>query len=100
VVEDKSSGISVIQDLQQNTRVPVIPYVLGKDGKVTRARAQASTVKGGNVHMPASAPWLPAFKNEVELFPNGKFKDQVDVMTEALDWFKNGSSLTQNRDMS
>jgi len=100
VVEDKSSGISVIQDLQTTTTVPVIAYVLGKDGKVTRARAQASTVQGGNVWVPESAPWLPAFKNEVELFPNGKFKDQVDVMTEALDWFRNGSALTQGRDMS
>ncbi|MDQ7836023.1 MAG: phage terminase large subunit [Humidesulfovibrio sp.] len=100
VVEDKSSGTSVIQDLQKDTKVPVIPYVLGKDGKETRARAQASTVKGGNVWVPESAPWLPAFKNEVIMFPNGKFKDQVDVMAEALDYLKNGSGLTQDRDMS
>lgn len=100
VIEDKSSGISVIQDLQQKTTVPVIPYVLGRDGKVTRARAQASTVQGGNVWVPESAPWLEAFKDEITHFPGGKYKDQTDVMTMALDFFCNGSSLAQGRDMS
>lgn len=101
VVEDKSSGISVIQDLQKDTKVPVIPYVLGHDGKETRARAQASTVKGGNVWVPENNDtWLPPFKNEVIMFPNGKFKDQVDVMVEALDYLKNGAGLGQDRDLS
>jgi predicted phage terminase large subunit-like protein len=100
VVEDKSSGISVIQDLQKTTQVPVIPYVVGRDGKETRARAQAATVQGGNVWVPESAPWLDAFRDETVHFPGGRYKDQVDVMVEALDWFQNGSALTQGRDMS
>lgn len=99
VVENKSSGISVIQDLQGDTLVPVVPYEVGSAGKETRARAQASTVKGGNVWLPANATWLDTFKDEVTHFPHGKYKDQTDVMTMALDWFKNGSSLTAGLDM-
>lgn len=101
VVEAKSSGISVIQDLRRTTMVPVIEYDPGKDGKETRARAQADWVRGGNVHLPEeSLPWLPPFKEEIMLFPNSKLKDQVDVMTMALDFMRNGSGLTQGRDMS
>lgn len=100
VVEDKSSGISVIQDLVKTTRVPVVAYKLTGDGKETRARAQSATIQGGNVWLPEAAPWLPGFKDEVTMFPASRYKDQVDVMTMALDWFKNGSALTQGRDMS
>jgi predicted phage terminase large subunit-like protein len=51
--------------------------------KVTRADPFASQVNAGNVVM-VRAPWNDAFIEEAKLFPNGKFKDQVDATARAF----------------
>lgn len=101
VVEDKSSGISVIQDLQKNTRVPVIAYQVGSRSKVDRAVAQTEYVRGGNVWIPEDGvtPWMEEFLDEIETFPNSLYKDQVDTFTMGLDYLRNSSALTQGLDM-
>ncbi|MGE4469350.1 MAG: phage terminase large subunit [Desulfovibrio sp.] len=100
VIEDKSSGTSVIQDLQRSSLVPVVPYDLPGGDKTTRAKAQASTVKGGNVLVPEQADWLEDFKDEITTFPGSAYKDQVDVMSMALEYFQRGASLAQGLDLS
>lgn len=51
--------------------------------KVTRARPMASQAGAGNVLMLRGA-WNAAFLNEIEAFPNGKYKDQVDAAAGAF----------------
>lgn len=46
--------------------------------KALRAEPYATQVQGGNV-MLVNGPWVRAFLQEHEMFPNGKFKDQVDA---------------------
>jgi len=46
--------------------------------KVTRADPLASQINAGNV-LAVRGPWLKPWKDEARLFPNGKFKDQVDA---------------------
>lgn len=46
--------------------------------KEIRAEPYAAQAQGGNV-MIVQGPWNRAFLDEHELFPNGKFKDQVDA---------------------
>jgi predicted phage terminase large subunit-like protein len=100
VIEDKSSGTSVIQDLQRGSMVPVVPYDLPGGDKLMRAKAQAATVKGGNVWVPERAEWLEDFKDEATTFPGSAYKDQVDVMSMALEYFQRGASLSQGLDLS
>jgi len=100
VIEDKSSGISVIQDLQDETKLPVVPWAVTGGDKENRANAVADTIEGGNVWLPESAEWLDVFLDEVEHFPGSKYKDQVDVMTQALEYFLRRGGLTEGRDMS
>jgi hypothetical protein len=38
------------------------------------------------VLIPKEADWLPAFKRELLGFPNGRYDDQVDSMTQLLHW--------------
>ena len=38
----------------------------------------------GEVRLPRSAPWLDPFLEECGQFPNGKFDDQVDALSQAL----------------
>ena len=46
--------------------------------KETRAEPYAAQVQGGNVLL-VRGDWNRAFMDEHEMFPNGKFKDQVDA---------------------
>ena len=38
------------------------------------------------VLIPRAAAWLPEFNRELLAFPNGRYDDQVDSMTQFLDW--------------
>ena len=51
--------------------------------KVVRARPFASQVNAGNVLM-VRAPWNKAFTDELQLFPTGKYDDQVDGASRAF----------------
>lgn len=46
--------------------------------KETRAYPFSVQLNNGNVHVPARAPWLQDWENEMVLFPASKRKDQVD----------------------
>lgn len=50
--------------------------------KEDRARPFSSQVEAGNVYL-VKASWNGAFLAEVENFPNGRFKDQVDAASRA-----------------
>ena len=51
--------------------------------KITRAEPFASQVNVGNVLM-LRAPWNDALVQEMTLFPNGKFDDQIDALSRAF----------------
>lgn len=92
LVEDKSSGRQLCQDLGMGTRLPLIPVQVGKgQDKVARAMGCSAMIEAGRVFIPASAPWLGVFMQEVLTFPNCQYKDQVDSMTQALNYLKGGT---------
>jgi predicted phage terminase large subunit-like protein len=84
LVEDKANGPAVIQALRH--QIPGLVAVVPDGGKVARAQAVSPQVESGNVYLPhpAIAPWVEAFVEECSTFPNGKYDDQVDQMTQAL----------------
>ena len=47
-----------------------------------------SAIENGFVHIPVQAPWLGEYLHEIAIFPNGRFDDQVDSTSQALDWIK------------
>jgi predicted phage terminase large subunit-like protein len=76
LVEDASSGISLIQSLKEATTLPVtaIPTM----NKVERAHLASAYVERHQIRLFAGATWLPTFINELTAFPNSNFKDIVD----------------------
>jgi predicted phage terminase large subunit-like protein len=46
------------------------------------------TIENGFVHLPDEGHWLSEYLHELTTFPNGKFDDQVDSTSQALDWIK------------
>ncbi len=87
IVEDKASGQSLVQELQRNTRIPVLPVKVDRD-KVARAYAATPMIEAGKVFLPENAPWLFDYIEELSAFPNGEYDDQVDSTTQALSFMR------------
>lgn len=89
LIEDKASGQSLIQELTQDTTIPVRKVPVGKyDDKISRAHAVTPTIEAGRVFLPEDAPWLSDYLDEMALFPNGEHDDDVDSTTQALNYFR------------
>ena len=85
LIEDKGSGIQLIQELRKDGRIQ--PVAIKPEGdKILRASAQSAKIEGGHVFLPCEAPWLEAFKTEVIQFPQGRWNDQVDSQSQYLGW--------------
>lgn len=86
LIEDKGSGTQLNQDLRyEKTGVFPIAVEPEKD-KITRMSNQSARIEGGQVFLPAQAPWLDDFKAEMMAFPDGRFDDQVDSVSQFLNW--------------
>lgn len=96
IIEEKGSGISLIQDLQK-ARVPVIPYNPGRASKVTRAHLAAPLLESGVFYVlesnkldkdgkPQAVKWARKFLEQLEQFPNGEHDDYVDTFTQAAQY--------------
>ena len=90
LIEDKSSGAQLIQELRYDGLHAVTRYE-PKLEKVMRLHSVTSTIENGFVHLPDKAEWLAEYIHEITSFPNGKFDDQCDSTSQALDWIKSGS---------
>ena len=52
--------------------------------------AQSAKIEEGRVLLPEKAPWLQDFQAEVLQFPQGRYDDQVDSMSQYLGWAPKG----------
>jgi predicted phage terminase large subunit-like protein len=82
VIEETVLGRMLVKDLKA-AGLPVVSVVREGD-KPTRVSFQLDKFANGKVFFPRTAPWLPAFENEVFAFPNGRHDDQVDALIQAL----------------
>jgi predicted phage terminase large subunit-like protein len=89
LIEDAGSGIPLIQDLRCEGSVRPIAFK-PKGDKVTRASAASAKIEAGHVLIPKTAPWLDDLMTEVLAFPHGRHDDQVDSMTQFLNWITYG----------
>lgn len=93
LVEDKANGSAIISELKQTVSgiVPITP----KESKEARASAVSPFWEAGNVYIPAAseAYWVNEFKSELMNFPSGAHDDQVDAMTQALNYFREHKGL-------
>lgn len=90
LVEKKASGHSLIQELKRNTSIPILEIEVDKD-KIVRAHAVAPLIESGNVYLPYTADWQFDFLEECGAFPAGKYADQVDALSQALQYLKEGA---------
>ena len=90
LIEDKSAGISLIQDLQR-ANLPVRSYNPGRADKTMRLNLVAPLIMRGRVYLPESEDrpgkprrWLNQFVTQVCSFPNAKHDDYCDALSQAL----------------
>ena len=82
LIENKGSGMSLIQDLEQEHIYALAVDPVGD--KVMRMNQQTARVEARSVWLPRVAPWLEEFRHEVMAFPVGRYSDQVDALSQGL----------------
>jgi predicted phage terminase large subunit-like protein len=99
LVEDKASGISIIQDLQR-ADVPVRAYNPGRADKVQRLHLVANIIAHGRVYIPESTvhrgqprDWAEPFVSQICSFPESQRDDLTDTATQALRLLRDMSFL-------
>lgn len=85
LIEDKGSGQSLIQELQEGTALPVIAIEPEGD-KVSRMIGATGPIEAGKVYLPTSAEWLQAYEGELSIFPLAPHDDQVDSTSQFINW--------------
>ncbi len=95
LIEDKSSGTSLIQELKSAGVYSIEPYAPppGSD-KYYRTSAQSVKFENGRVFLPKQASWLDDYIREITAFPGGKYDDQVDSTSQALEFLETKCRLT------
>jgi predicted phage terminase large subunit-like protein len=106
IIENKSSGIQAIQSMKQTSKYKdsVMPFN-PKGDKIARAYEAAKWCEKGMVILPppnADNEWMMDFEDELFTFPNSKFKDQVDALSQLCDYlsFYLAEGLTARQRMS
>jgi predicted phage terminase large subunit-like protein len=88
LIERAASGRSLVQDLYSLTHLPIKPIPTTNKSKEERAFLITDIIEAGRVWLPKNANWLNDFTDELSHFPHGKFTDQVDALTMALQFMK------------
>lgn len=96
LMEDKGSGQSLLQDLRRETALALIAIQPVAD-KITRLLRVTPMLEAGKVALPTHASWRAAFEQEMLSFPDGKHDDQVDAVSQYLNWALGRESLGKMR---
>lgn len=83
LIEDAADAQAVKATL--DATISGITLVPARGSKEARLASVAGAIESGHVYLPANAPWLDEFLDEVCTFPGAVNDDQVDAMSLALD---------------
>lgn len=90
-VEAKANGEAVMDVLK--AKINGIIGVNPKESKIARAHAVSPLFQAGNVYLPANAPWVYDYMDELTKFPNAAHDDRVDATTQGLSQEMQGLSI-------
>ena len=93
LVEDKSSGMQLLQQLPAlRFRYPLVP-ILPVNDKLTRMATEMPQIASGRVHLPEFATWLLDWETELLSFPLSPHDDRVDSLSQLLMWARTGTDI-------
>ncbi|MDR1261626.1 MAG: phage terminase large subunit, partial [Rickettsiales bacterium] len=91
LIEAKTSGQQLVQELKASSDLPVIEIV-PHDDKLARFHQIVPTIESGKVFLPHQAIWLNDFEYEILMFPEAHHNDQVDSTVQYLQWMRESTS--------
>jgi len=98
LIEKSANGAEIVAALKRE--LPgVLPVTVSND-KITRAIAASPPLESGNIYLPGHAApdttagyqapdWVASLIEEAALFPHGRYDDQVDAFSQAINWAAN-----------
>jgi phage terminase large subunit-like protein len=100
LVEDKSAGISLIQDLQR-AHLPVHAYNPGRADKMQRLSIVANIIKAGRVWVPESSnrkgfvrDWAEGMVSQICSFPETVHDEYVDCISQGLRYLRDAGWIS------
>jgi predicted phage terminase large subunit-like protein len=85
LIEEHASGVSLVQMARHSGVQGVIPIKHNSD-KRTRMMGATPKIESGSLYLPQSAPWFEDFLKEYLAFPSGRHDDQIDALSQFLNW--------------
>lgn len=82
LIEDAANGAAIVDTLGSD--IAGMISVKPEGGKESRAHAASPQVESGNVYLLDGSTWAEDFCAEHDSFPNGRYDDRVDALTQAL----------------
>ena len=92
LIEEQVSGIPFVQ-MAKNLGVQGVRPIRHRLDKQTRMRSAIPKIEDHRLFLPRSAPWLDAFLLEYLAFPNGTHDDQMDALSQFLNWCTNQEGI-------
>ena len=96
LIEDKASGISALQTLEQSAAPEIAsllrPFQPGQLSKVARARQASLWCERGCILLPEpceEVPWLYEFEDLLYKFPSAALNDPADSLAQAVLYLEN-----------
>ncbi len=83
-IENKASGIGLIQELRRDYQVPIKAVERQKD-KYTRLTEVLTYIEAGRLHLPLNAPWIKEVVGEMISFSDDNSHEHDDIVDTILD---------------
>jgi predicted phage terminase large subunit-like protein len=86
LIEKAGGGHALISRFKRKHRC--IRKIIPQGSKTARFHRHIEAILDRRILLPEDAPWLDDFVEELHDFPHGRFADQVDALSQYLDWIE------------
>jgi predicted phage terminase large subunit-like protein len=87
LIENTANGPALYSAVRRKAKFEIKLITPRQDSKAVRLHDHLPKIRNKHIHLPESAIWGEAFIAEIVAFP-GEFDDQVDAMTQYLDFME------------
>src|ERR1700730_10448266 len=94
LIESTANGPALIERAKRTPRYNVVPVRPDRRSKAERLQQHIRTIRDGHIHLRQGASWLDEFLTELVGFPSAPFNDQVDALSQYLDYVGQNPPLT------
>lgn len=96
LIENTANGPALYARIRRKARFDVKVITPRRDSKAVRFNDHLPKIRNKHIHLPEHAIWRETFIAEVVAFP-GEFDDQVDAMTQYLDFIDTNPTIPPPR---